>query len=176
MSRRHANIWSHPGHYLVDPYTWPWSPNGEDQIWPWKFKCQGHGQGQTHWSHLRPGVQTICLLFVSWQSDHFCLRYSKFHILPWKFKVKVMVKLFWLLFSEVPWHSPVSFSQWVLKWLYYTVFPLTHNRCEVVISWWSPLLPKISIYATKCESILEKSGIFIHLQSKYCINLSCKRI
>ena len=57
----------------------------------------------------------------------------------------------------------------------YPVFPLTHNRCEVVISWWSPLLPKISIYATKCESILEKSGIFIHLQSKYCINLSCKK-
>ena len=55
----------------------------------------------------------------------------------------------------------------------YAVFPLTHNRCEVVISWWSPLLPKISIYATKCESILEKSGIFIHLQSKYCINFSC---
>ena len=21
MSRRHAYIWSHPGHYLVDPYT-----------------------------------------------------------------------------------------------------------------------------------------------------------
>ena len=105
------------------------------------------------------------------------------------------------------------------------MFPLTHNRCEVVISWWSPSsdigksigprsvtdettggpvnlfywtmfkitkirwrsgkspkvfpmsasLPKISIYATKCESILEKSGIFIHLQSKYCINLSCKK-
>ena len=55
------------------------------------------------------------------------------------------------------------------------VFPLTHNRCEVVISWWSPLLPKISIYATKCESIVEKSGIFIHLHSKYCINLSCKK-
>ena len=58
---------------------------------------------------------------------------------------------------------------------HHAVFPLTHNRCEVVISWWSPLLSKISIYATKCESILEKSGIFIHLQSKYCINLSCKK-
>ena len=22
MSRRHADNWSHPGHYLVDPYTW----------------------------------------------------------------------------------------------------------------------------------------------------------
>ena len=41
---------------------------------------------QTHWSHLSPGVQSICLLFVSWQSEHFWLRYSKF-------KVKVMAKV-----------------------------------------------------------------------------------
>ena len=33
MSWRHADNWSHPGHYLVDPYTWPWSPNGH---------CHGH--------------------------------------------------------------------------------------------------------------------------------------
>ena len=45
---------------------------------------QGHGQGQTQWSHLSPRVQSICLLFISWQSDHFWLRYSKFHIWPWK--------------------------------------------------------------------------------------------
>ena len=56
-------------------------------------QCQGHGQGQTRWSHLRPRVQLICLLFVSWQSDHFWLRYSKFHIWPWKFKVKVSMKI-----------------------------------------------------------------------------------
>ena len=140
MSRRHADIWSHPGHYLVDPYTWPWSPNGWDHIWPWKFICQGHGQGQTQWSHLRlgvewmfafcfmaigpllveiqqipyltliyqgqghgqgqiwwsdlrPRIQSIYLLSVSWQSDHFWQRYSKFHIWPWKFKVKVMAKV-----------------------------------------------------------------------------------
>ena len=31
----------------------------------------------------------MCLLFVSWQSDHFCLRYSQFDTWPWKFKVKV---------------------------------------------------------------------------------------
>ena len=92
MSRQHPDIWSHPGHYLEDPFTWPWSPNGQDHIWHWKFKCQGLGQGQTHWSHLRPGVQSIRLLFVSWQSDHFWLRYSKFHIWPWKFKVMAMVK------------------------------------------------------------------------------------
>ena len=32
-------------------------------------------------------------MFVSWQSDHFWLRYSKFYIGPWKFKVKVMAKV-----------------------------------------------------------------------------------
>ena len=57
------------------------------------FKGQDYGQGQTHWSHLRPVVQSICLLFVSWQSDHFWLRYRKFHISPWKSKVKVMAKV-----------------------------------------------------------------------------------
>ena len=162
MSRRHADIWSHPGHYLVDPYTWPWSPNGHGYEWPttptlfvqcqsalpfwdtafsnfdhenpwsrtcmwskvevtfdlensksrswvksnplvtfqfeacssmkmfafcfmdhflprysklhillWKFKVKVMGQGQTRWSYFRPRVQSICLLFVSWQSDHF---------------------------------------------------------------------------------------------------------
>ena len=45
------------------------------------------------WSHLSPGFQLICLLFVSWQLDHFWLRYSIFHIWPWKFKVKVMAKV-----------------------------------------------------------------------------------
>ena len=34
MSRRHADIWSHPDHYLVDPYTWLWSPNGHGHEWP----------------------------------------------------------------------------------------------------------------------------------------------
>ena len=93
MSRRHTDIWSNPGHYLLDPYTWPGSPNRQDQIWLWKFRYQSHGQGQTDWPHLSPSVQSICLLFVSWQSDHFWLRYSKFHIWPWKFKVKVMAKI-----------------------------------------------------------------------------------
>ena len=92
MIRRYADIWSHPGHYLVDPYTWPWSSNVQNHIWPWKFKCQCRGQGQTHCSHLRPGVQSICLPFVSWHSD-FGLRYSKFHIWPWKLKVNVMIKV-----------------------------------------------------------------------------------
>ena len=66
---------------------------GQGPVWPSKFKGQGYGQGQTHWSHLRPAVQSICLLFFSWQSDHFWLRYNKFYIRPWKFKVKVMAKI-----------------------------------------------------------------------------------
>ena len=93
MSRRHADIWSHPGHYLVDHYTWPWSSNGQYHIWPWKFKYQCHGQGQTHYHIWGLEFKSICLLFASWQSDHFWLRYSKFHIWPWKFKVKVMAKV-----------------------------------------------------------------------------------
>ena len=64
---------------------------GQGHVWPSKFK--GHGQGQTHWSHLRPGVQSICLLFISWQSDHFWLTYSIFYIWPWKLKVMVMAKV-----------------------------------------------------------------------------------
>ena len=62
-------------------------------VWLSKFKGQGYGQGQTYWSHLRPGVRSICLIFVLWQWDHFWLRYRKFHIWPWKFKVKVMAKV-----------------------------------------------------------------------------------
>ena len=135
MSRRHVDNWSHPGHYLVDPYTWPWSPNGHEHGHEWptatpfvqcqsaphseiqlfqiltmkihgqghvcgqrsrspsNFKGQGYGHGQTHWSHLRPGIQSICLPFVPWQSDHFWLRYRKFHIWPWKFKVKFKAKV-----------------------------------------------------------------------------------
>ena len=44
-------------------------------------------------SRSRSWVQSLCLLFVSWQLDHSWLRYSKFHIWPWKFKVKVMAKI-----------------------------------------------------------------------------------
>ena len=103
---------------------WPWKSmakvmcvvKGQGHVWPSNFKGQDYGQGQTHWSHLRPGVQSICLLFVSWQSDHFWLRYRKFHIWPWKSKVKVMAKIKpdghiwglgvqWICLLFVPWQS-----------------------------------------------------------------------
>ena len=48
-----------------------------------KFKPIGH-----IW-----GLEFNRYVFVSWQSDHFWLRYRKFHIWPWKFKVKVMAKV-----------------------------------------------------------------------------------
>ena len=58
---------------------WPWNPmvkvmcevKGQGHVWTSNFKGQDYGQGQTHWSHLRPGVQSICLLFVPWQSTIF---------------------------------------------------------------------------------------------------------
>ena len=43
MSRRPTDNWSHPGHYLVDPHIWPWSPNGHGHEWPTAtpfVKCQ----------------------------------------------------------------------------------------------------------------------------------------
>ena len=58
-----------------------------------KIQGQCHSQGQTRWSHLRPRVHTICLIFVLWQSDHFCMCYSKFHIWPGQFKFKFMTKI-----------------------------------------------------------------------------------
>ena len=103
---------------------WPWKSmvkvmcevKGQGHVWPSKFKGHGYGQVQTHWSHLRPGVQSICLLFVSWQSDHFWLRYSKFYIWPWKFKVKVMANV-----------KPDGHI-WALKFNQYVCFSFRGNR------------------------------------------------
>ena len=144
MSRPHADIRSHPGHYLADPYTWPsdhiWLRYCKFHIWPWKFnvkvmaKVKHHGhiwslEFNRYVSFLFRGNRTIfgwdiansifdlensmsrswprsnpmvrfevlssinMFFFVSWQSDHFWLRYSKFHVWPWKFKVRVRVKV-----------------------------------------------------------------------------------
>ena len=108
---------------------WPWKSmvkvmclvKGQGHVWPSKFKGQGYGQGQTHWSHLRPGVQSICLLFVTWQSDHFWQRYSKFYIWPWKFKVKVMAKV-----------KPDGHI-WALEFNRYVSFSFRGNR--TIVGW-----------------------------------------
>ena len=66
--------WSRSHMTLKIQISRSWPRSNPCQIWGLEFK-------------------SICLLFVSWQSDHFWLRYSKFHIWPWKFKVKVMAKV-----------------------------------------------------------------------------------
>ena len=162
-----------PSHSEISYFKiWPWKSmvkvmcvvKGQGHVWPSTFKGQGYGQDQTHWSHLRPGVQLICLLFISWQSDHFgwdignsifdlenwrsrswprsnlmvtfealefnrivCfflswqsdpfwLRYSKFYIWPWKFKVKVRAKV-----------KPDGHI-WALKFNRYVCFSFHGNR------------------------------------------------
>ena len=97
MSRQHADIRSHPGHYLVDPYTWPsdhfWLRYSKFHIWPLKFQVKVMAKVKPH-SHIW-GLEFnryVCFSFCgNWTI--FWLRYSKFHIWPWKFKVKVMVKV-----------------------------------------------------------------------------------
>ena len=43
-----------------------------------QWKSQGNGEGQSHWSHLRPRVQSICLILVLWQLANLWLRYKAF--------------------------------------------------------------------------------------------------
>ena len=66
--RWHANIWCRSLH--LEPFKIMAKVKPVGHIWGLEF----------NWC-------------VSWQPDHFWLRYSKFHIWPWKIKVKVMVKV-----------------------------------------------------------------------------------
>ena len=92
-----------------------WPSHSEIQLFKnlaMKIHGQGHVCGQRSRSHLTFKIQRSRLwsranplvtfeawrsinmfAFLSWQSDHFWLRYSKFHIWSWKFKVKVMIKV-----------------------------------------------------------------------------------
>ena len=231
MSRRHADNWSHPCHYLVDPYTWPWSPNGHGHghewstatpfvqcqsalpFWdtaiskfdhenPWSRSCvwskvkvpfdlqnskvkvmvkvkpishiwglklnryacfsfrvnrtifgskfvmcgQRSRSSLTFkikrsrlWSRSNPlvtfeawnSIDMFAFRFV--ESDHFWLRYGKFYIWPWKFKVKVMAKFtpdghIWAL--EFNWYVCLSFLGhiWALEFNRYVSFLFRGNR------------------------------------------------
>ena len=132
--KRIGHIWGLEFNRCVCSYFWWqsehfWLRYSNFHIWPWKFKVKVMAKVKIWWSYLRPEAQSIRLLFVTWQSDHFVaeiipyftlkingqghtnpmvtfryvcfsfrgngpiwLRYSKFHIWPWKFKVKVMTK------------------------------------------------------------------------------------
>ena len=97
----------------------------------------------THWSLLRPGLQSICLVFESWQLDHFWLRCSKFHIWPWNFKVKDMAKVtidghIWGL--KLKQYVCFSFrgKRDIFDWeLANPIFVLENSRSR----WWSHLRP-----------------------------------
>ena len=82
-----------------------------------KIQGRGQGQSQSHWSYLRPRVQSICLLFISWLLDKFLLRYSKFHIWPWKFK-------------EGQAHGQI---QWCLEFNQYICFLFSGN--QTILGW-----------------------------------------
>ena len=59
-----------------------------------KFNISRSWPTQYRYPYLRPPkTQWLCLFFVTRQSDHLFLRYSKSNIWPWKFKDKVMTKV-----------------------------------------------------------------------------------
>ena len=122
MSRRQADNWSHPSHYLVHPYTWPWSPNGHDHghEWPtatsfvqcqsalpfWdttisKFDHENPWSRSSVWSKVKvtfdlqnsKGKVMVKFKPIGHIWGLEFNRYSKFYIWPWKFKVKVMAKV-----------------------------------------------------------------------------------
>ena len=206
MSRRYADNWSHPGHYLVDPYTWPWSPNGHghghgwptatpfvqrqpalpfwntaiskfDQENPWSRSCVRFMVKVTfdlqnskvkvmvkvkHIGHIR-GLEFnryVCF-FVSWQTDHFWLRYRKFHIWPWKFKVKIMAKVkpdghIWGL--EFNRYVCFSFrdNRTIFGWdIANSIFDLENSRSRSWprSNWWSHLSPRVDYIHIYTNSI-----------------------
>ena len=72
--------------------------------------------------------------FISWQSAHLGLRYSKFHVWPWKIKVKVMAKVkpdghIWgLEFNQYLWFS-FRGNRTILGWdIANSMFDLENSR------------------------------------------------
>ena len=63
--------------------------HGQCHAYGQSYLDQGHDQGQIWWLHLRPSVQSLCSFFILQQSDDLVIRYTEFHIWPWKFQVRV---------------------------------------------------------------------------------------
>ena len=120
---------------------WPWKSmvkvicvvKGQGHVWPSKFKGQGYGQVQTHWSHLRPGVISICLLFVSRQSDHFWLRNSKFYI--WQGQGHGQSQTWWSHLSPRVQSICLLFVSWQSDhfWLRYSKFCTWPGKFKVKV-------------------------------------------
>ena len=137
MSLWHDDNWSHPGHYLVDPYTWPWSPNG-------------HGHGHD-WPTATPFVQCqSTLLFwdtatskfdheIPWSRSYVWSKVKvMFHLQNSKFKVKPIGHIWG---QEFNWYVCFSFrgNRTTFRWdIGNSIFDLENSRSR---SWpWSNLM------------------------------------
>ena len=81
MSRWHADNWSHPGHYLVDPYTWSWSPNGHGHGHEWPtatpfVQCQSAfpfwDTAISKFDHENSMVKVMCVTMKIHGQGHVC--------------------------------------------------------------------------------------------------------
>ena len=89
-----------------------------------KIQGQGHRQGQTWWSHLRLNIQLMYLLFVSWQLDHFWLRYGK--LIPYL----TLTRQIWGIWKLRPAYSPETPNLGQNQWCFVP--------CDLEI-WWMTL-------------------------------------
>ena len=144
MSRWHADIWSHPGHYPVNPYTSPWSP-------------KGHGYG-----HEWP----IPIPFVQWQSAVRFLRYSYLKNWPWKSMVKAMPVLKgeghiwpWKFKVKGMWPQMISSIFMFMK----GILRAHVRQTSIVIKWFIIVITKITMVNLKI--------IFRHCDKKVIANM-----
>ena len=113
MSRRHADIWSHPSHYLVDPYTWAWSPKRSRSHLTLKIQMSRSWPRSNNWG--MKFNRYVCFSFRgnrttfgwcmsnsifdlensrarSWSRSHLIATFEAWSW-PWDFKVKFMAKV-----------------------------------------------------------------------------------
>ena len=113
MSRRHADFWSQPGHCLVGPYTWPWSPNGQSHIHKWPTPTPFFNVNRP--SHAE--IQLFQSSTMKIPGQRHCV-WSKvnvtFDLENWKVKVKAKVQ-------------PIGYT-WRLEFNRYACFSFRGNR------------------------------------------------
>ena len=150
MSRRHTDYWRHPGHYLVDPYTWPWSPNGHvhdnDGLLPPSL-CNVNRPSNTE-IQLFQNLTMVKVMCVAKVKVTFDLQNSKVKVMM---KVKPIGHIWGLEFNRY-----VCFSfrgnRTIFGWDTYMyrkfyMWPLnsrsSHGQGQI---WWPHLRPWSSIY------------------------------
>ena len=113
---QNADIWSHPGHYLVDPYTWPWSPNGHGYGHEWPtptpvVQCQS---ALPFWDTaiLKIDHENPCSRICVWSKVKFTFDFETS-------KVKVMAKV-----------KPIGHI-WGMEFNRYVCFSFRGNRTTI---------------------------------------------